>query len=88
MKGNQLLVTSSQAGNHGAPTSECIHFSQESRESNVEAEEARGEGKTWIKSGKGNQTTRRARVTQVLKEERQDPQLQTVVLTTLLTFFG
>ena len=30
---------------------------------------------------KGKQTTRRARVTQVLKQKRQDPQLQTFVLT-------
>ena len=37
---------------------------------------------------KGNQTMRRVRVTQVPKEKRQDPQLQMVVLTTLLTLFG
>ena len=41
-----------------------------------------------IEKRKGNQTMTRARVTQVLKEKRQEPQLQTVVLTTLLTLFG
>ena len=53
MKGNHCLWLVLKLENHRAPTSECTSFfmQKEPIESNVEAEEARGEGETWIKSG-------------------------------------
>lgn len=53
MKGDHCLWLVLTLENHGAPASEWASFltPQESRESNVEAEKAEGEGGKWIKSG-------------------------------------